>query len=564
VGKVFLPFADDRANKYIKYDANGVPQMVDQIAPGAVAFSAFGEALVVTPDADAAKVLLELPPAMVGDKSITVNHTTYTLSDLANELRTMTKDLGGFTLQVLVNPGNIDQPIEFSGFRNGIVYLYLTGTPGGVTHPMTNASYIRFENCDFIRTRNAGSLLMSSIVPTYGTGLQTQQLGYVTYLGCGVVQHQMIDMIMGNDVNAGTISEAAVYAAACQSVSMLVQDFKKAAASPAFQNELLVESCSTLSGQWTSSTDAALRCDVGLKASGVILSMSILPKGKVSDTDYGDGVVTTELVEKHEIALNELIIGHIRMYLTNWNTLTLAPEIAAGSSVEIGGVVYKFAANTVITAPPADGKAYLGFTASGATAIPAWTNTKPTWDATKNGWYVGAVRYSGHTLKKTGTTYNNKFWTLSHDRTFTVGTGPTGIALLDDIVAGAYIAIRSDAKVTIYGQLNYGLEKEFTCPYSGTYNITVNSWQYGGAKGNLKIYINGVDSGLGEKTVGSSTTSETIFTWTGTLTKGQKVQLYMKNSFNGTTATSTYAQNFRLKYGNELSDTTKSLLGFEV
>jgi len=99
--------------------------------------------------------------------------------------------------------------------------------------------------------------------------------------------------------------------------------------------------------------------------------------------------------------------GKNMISMTNWDGGTLAPSVAAGSIIEIGGSLAYFETEQ-LPGGIATGVNYLKFTVSGTTVTPVWTLTAPTWDAAKGGWYSGSDRYSGHFCYQTGGSYSLK------------------------------------------------------------------------------------------------------------------------------------------------------------
>lgn len=100
--------------------------------------------------------------------------------------------------------------------------------------------------------------------------------------------------------------------------------------------------------------------------------------------------------------------GKNMISMTNWDGGTLAPSVAAGSIIEIGGSLAYFETEQ-LPGGIATGINYLKFTVSGTTVTPVWTLTAPTWDAAKGGWYSGSDRYSGHVVLVSGSSYEQKY-----------------------------------------------------------------------------------------------------------------------------------------------------------
>jgi len=94
--------------------------------------------------------------------------------------------------------------------------------------------------------------------------------------------------------------------------------------------------------------------------------------------------------------------------LTNWDTSTTAPQVAAGSKIDIMGSIASFPADEAIGGSPADGTVWLEFVVNGTAVTAQWTNTAPTWDAGKGQWAAGGNVYSGHNCVKSGASYTVK------------------------------------------------------------------------------------------------------------------------------------------------------------
>jgi hypothetical protein len=79
--------------------------------------------------------------------------------------------------------------------------------------------------------------------------------------------------------------------------------------------------------------------------------------------------------------------------LTNWENSS-APELAAGSVIEVNGALFEFTSNEsisttdpVTTATIVQGNAYICAVPSGSSCTLACTQTDPTWSDSKQGWY---------------------------------------------------------------------------------------------------------------------------------------------------------------------------------
>jgi hypothetical protein len=89
-------------------------------------------------------------------------------------------------------------------------------------------------------------------------------------------------------------------------------------------------------------------------------------------------------------------LGYSSVSLTNYGVgNTSEPQIAAGSKVEIAGALYEFTSDESITGwagLTSSAIAYILLTASGSSVSASFTNTAPTWDAARQGWYTSTNR----------------------------------------------------------------------------------------------------------------------------------------------------------------------------
>lgn len=103
-------------------------------------------------------------------------------------------------------------------------------------------------------------------------------------------------------------------------------------------------------------------------------------------------------------------IGYQAISLTHFGD-TAEPQIAQGSEVEIGGALFEAAANESISGWAGisnDTKAYIKLVVSGATATAEFTDTAPSWDTEKQGWYAGDDRYIAKLYKDGSGNYTKK------------------------------------------------------------------------------------------------------------------------------------------------------------
>ncbi len=172
----------------------------------------------------------------------------------------------------------------------------------------------------------------------------------------------------------------------------------------------------------------------------------------------GDETTWTAFVDQFET----LKRGDIPLSLTNWDSLTTVPAIAAGAGIEIAGATYRFTVESLISdeAGLVAGTVYVVIKTADPTVNEAtayFTNVAPEWRDDLNGWYntTGVNRYTGHATDWDGAaSYTQK-------RLFTVaGAG------------GDACNIRSDGKIT-------GPSAEFTgrigCGYINSDNVNLRT-----------------------------------------------------------------------------------------
>lgn len=111
---------------------------------------------------------------------------------------------------------------------------------------------------------------------------------------------------------------------------------------------------------------------------------------KLEDAVYG---VTNDWRDEVE-SKNLIKLGLNNLEFSNWGA-AVAPEIVAGSNVDIDGVIYYFDINETITGtPPGSGTMYVRVYDNGGVAVAEYTtDTIPTYDFTKKGYYSGNKRW---------------------------------------------------------------------------------------------------------------------------------------------------------------------------
>jgi len=125
----------------------------------------------------------------------------------------------------------------------------------------------------------------------------------------------------------------------------------------------------------------------------------------------------TETAPGGNISLNNIntwantnAIGHDRVSLTEWNTTTV-PEVAAGSIFESAGGYYQVDTDTSITVGAvSDGLVYILFDSTLGSESFYFTNTEPTWDDAKQGYYDTGTgdKCLPFRMIKSGSSYSGK------------------------------------------------------------------------------------------------------------------------------------------------------------
>jgi hypothetical protein len=120
-------------------------------------------------------------------------------------------------------------------------------------------------------------------------------------------------------------------------------------------------------------------------------------------------------------AINNYLIGgkgQNNITLTNWSSgNTSEPAIAAGSTIEVNGSFVIFEEEESIDfSSVSDGIVYIliDVTSVAGEASAVGTNTVPTWDAEKSGFYIDGNRFSGFRVTLSSGSYNNKSRVLTN------------------------------------------------------------------------------------------------------------------------------------------------------
>ena len=152
--------------------------------------------------------------------------------------------------------------------------------------------------------------------------------------------------------------------------------------------------------------------------------------------------------------------GDIPLSLTNWDSSSTKPAVAAGSAIEVAGAVYRYPAEQAISqSGTAAGTYYVYIAASNGSAN--FTVSVPEWRADLAGWYntAGDRRYTGHVMDWDGAdAYTNK-------RVFTV-----------DAPGGEVFNIYADGSLSpiiVDGDVS-GVNGNFTGDVSASGNMTAN------------------------------------------------------------------------------------------
>ncbi|RLD22213.1 MAG: hypothetical protein DRI69_01875 [Bacteroidetes bacterium] len=119
----------------------------------------------------------------------------------------------------------------------------------------------------------------------------------------------------------------------------------------------------------------------------------------------GDETTWTSFVDQFET----LKKGDIPLSLTNWDSSTTVPAIAAGSAIEVAGAVFRYPSEEASSLPSdSPGVRYFVITDTGTAYF---SGAAPEWSDELNGWYnisTGA-RYTGHVMDWDGdVAYTNK------------------------------------------------------------------------------------------------------------------------------------------------------------
>jgi hypothetical protein len=134
-----------------------------------------------------------------------------------------------------------------------------------------------------------------------------------------------------------------------------------------------------------------------------------MANSKVSNYSVGDSSIDDVM-----LTLDQNNKGYIKLTLTEVNTTSI-PLIEQGSVVEVDGALFKFTSNETPSGSPSDGTVYIKLVPDGGgTFVTAeYTNTMPTWNDDKQGWYTPATseRYVAKFDKDTASYINKEIMT---------------------------------------------------------------------------------------------------------------------------------------------------------
>jgi hypothetical protein len=117
-------------------------------------------------------------------------------------------------------------------------------------------------------------------------------------------------------------------------------------------------------------------------------------------------------VTTRDTKLEKQAVGFIKLSVTNYDT-TSEPQIENGSIVEVAGSLFQYTGDESATgwAGISNSTAcYMRVSESGGSLSAEYTDTAPTWDGTKQGWYdaTGSYRYILRLYKDSSGNYVNK------------------------------------------------------------------------------------------------------------------------------------------------------------
>lgn len=137
-------------------------------------------------------------------------------------------------------------------------------------------------------------------------------------------------------------------------------------------------------------------------------------------------VITTDYNNQNEY-IERNSRGYNAVSLTNWDSTTTIPQVAAGSVIEINGSTWDITTNTDIDSSGATaGTVYVYFDDSAPEF--KFLDTAPAWSSTLNGWYLSGDRFTGYFMTWDGaSSFSNKHqYVLNSNDGGALFSGPGG------------------------------------------------------------------------------------------------------------------------------------------
>jgi len=106
------------------------------------------------------------------------------------------------------------------------------------------------------------------------------------------------------------------------------------------------------------------------------MTINIINNFYYAENNINNYIINEEYLQK----------GFYAITFSEMNTL-IKPVIQLYSSIEIDNELYYFYASETISGTPSSGICYVKTYVSGSNAIAEMTNTAPSFDSSKNGWY---------------------------------------------------------------------------------------------------------------------------------------------------------------------------------
>lgn len=193
--------------------------------------------------------------------------------------------------------------------------------------------------------------------------------------------------------------------------------------------------------------------------------------------------------------LQAVVRGYNSVTLTNWDDSTAAPAVILGSVIECNGVLYEVTtANESITGV-SSGVNYLIY--NDATDAFQWSSSSPAWSTSKNGWYIGTYRWTGHRLfyQTTGATYSGRLQLAAnknHNNAPYMSAMGQYVSANCFISAGTTTTLDAATSLTPVTSGTPILIAEFLCRVTEEIRVTINVSLGAGVIGTISIYRSGV------------------------------------------------------------------------